>query len=437
MKNSNHQDVSYVAMRGDLINSGHINILTKASSLGRVVVGLLSDEAIESYKKGPFLKYEARYDIIKNIQLIDEIVEQSTLDYSENLEKFKPKYVVHGDEWSEGYQQKIRQKVIEILDDWNGELIEIPYTQNAISVDVKDEKFKDKVTSTERLNSLRKLLNEKDYLTFLDTHNPLSALVVENATYAKNDKITEFDGMWLSSLTDSTSRGKPDIEAVDFSSRFITINEILEVTTKPIIFDGDTGGLPEHFRFMVKNLERAGVSAVIIEDKIGLKRNSLFGTEAEQRQDSIESFCNKIITGKKAALTDEFMVIARIESLILEQGLNDALARAKAYIEAGSDGILIHSRQKEGKEIFEFMKKFREIDALTPLVVVPTSYNQYTNQELSDEGANIIIYANHLLRSSYPSMANTAKSILENQRSTETDDSLMSIKEILNLIPES
>tara|TARA_B100001029_G_C15058199_1_gene456117 strand:- start:1742 stop:3055 length:1314 start_codon:yes stop_codon:yes gene_type:complete len=437
MKNSNHQDVSYVAMRGDLINSGHINILTKASSLGRVVVGLLSDEAIESYKKGPFLKYEARYDIIKNIQLIDEIVEQSTLDYSENLEKFKPKYVVHGDEWSEGYQQKIRQKVIEILNDWNGELIEIPYTQNAISVDVKDEKFKDKVTSTERLNSLRKLLNEKEYLTFLDTHNPLSALVVENATYAKNDKITEFDGMWLSSLTDSTSRGKPDIEAVDFSSRFITINEILEVTTKPIIFDGDTGGLPEHFRFMVKNLERAGVSAVIIEDKIGLKRNSLFGTEAEQRQDSIESFCNKIITGKKAALTDEFMVIARIESLILEQGLNDALARAKAYIEAGSDGILIHSRQKEGKEIFEFMKKFREIDALTPLVVVPTSYNQYTNQELSDEGANIIIYANHLLRSSYPSMANTAKSILKNQRSTETDDSLMSIKEILNLIPES
>ena len=437
MKNSNHQDVSYVAMRGDLINSGHINILTKASSLGRVVVGLLSDEAIESYKKGPFLKYEARYDIIKNIQLIDEIVEQSTLDYSENLKKFKPKYVVHGDEWSEGYQQKIRQKVIEILDDWNGELIEIPYTQNAISVDVKDEKFKDKVTSTERLNSLRKLLNEKEYLTFLDTHNPLSALVVENATYAKNDKITEFDGMWLSSLTDSTSRGKPDIEAVDFSSRFITINEILEVTTKPIIFDGDTGGLPEHFRFMVKNLERAGVSAVIIEDKIGLKRNSLFGTEAEQRQDSIESFCNKIITGKKAALTDEFMVIARIESLILEQGLNDALARAKAYIEAGSDGILIHSRQKEGKEIFEFMKKFREIDALTPLVVVPTSYNQYTNQELSDEGANIIIYANHLLRSSYPSMANTAKSILKNQRSTETDDSIMSIKEILNLIPES
>ena len=437
MKNSNHQDVSYVAMRGDLINSGHINILTKASSLGRVVVGLLSDEAIESYKKGPFLKYEARYDIIKNIQLIDEIVEQSTLDYSENLEKFKPKYVVHGDEWSEGYQQKIRQKVIEILDEWNGELIEIPYTQNAISVDVKDEKFKDKVTSTERLNSLRKLLNEKEYLTFLDTHNPLSALVVENATYAKNDKITEFDGMWLSSLTDSTSRGKPDIEAVDFSSRFITINEILEVTTKPIIFDGDTGGLPEHFRFMVKNLERAGVSAVIIEDKIGLKRNSLFGTEAEQTQDSIESFCNKIITGKKAALTDEFMVIARIESLILEQGLNDALARAKAYIEAGSDGILIHSRQKEGKEIFEFMKKFREIDALTPLVVVPTSYNQYTNQELSDEGANIIIYANHLLRSSYPSMANTAKSILKNQRSTETDDSIMSIKEILNLIPES
>ena len=437
MKNTNNKDLVYVAMRGDLINSGHINILTKASSLGRVVVGLLSDEAIESYKKGPFLKYESRYEIIRNIQLIDEIVEQSTLDYSENLEKFKPKYVVHGDEWSEGYQQKIRQSVIEKLDAWNGELIEIPYTQNAISVDVKDEKFKDKVTSTERLNSLRELLNKKEYLTFLDTHNPLSAIVVENATYLNQDKITEFDGMWLSSLTDSTVRGKPDIEAVDFSSRFITINEILEVTTKPIIYDGDTGGLPEHFRFMVKNLERAGVSAVIIEDKIGLKRNSLFGTEAQQTQDSIENFCNKIITGKNAALTNEFMVIARIESLILEQGLNDALTRAKAYIEAGSDGILIHSRKKDGKEVFEFMKKFRKTDKITPLVVVPTSYNQFKNQELSDEGANIIIYANHLLRSSYPSMVNTAKSILENQRSSETDESLMSIKDILNLIPES
>ena len=434
---NNKKDLVYVAMRGDLINSGHINILTRASLLGKVVVGLLSDKAIESYKKGPFLKYEDRYNLLKNIQLIDEIIEQSTLDYSENLEKLKPKFVVHGDEWKEGYQQKIREKVIEKLNAWNGKLIEVPYSQNAISVDFKDEKLRDKVTSTERLSLLKKLVNEKEYLTFLDTHNPLSALVVENATYTSKEREASFDGMWLSSLTDSTVRGKPDIEAVDFSSRFITINEILEVTTKPIIYDGDTGGLPEHFRFMVKNLERAGVSAVIIEDKIGLKRNSLFGTEVKQTQDSIENFCNKIITGKNAALTDDFMIIARIESLILEQGLDDALARAEAYKDAGSDGILIHSRKSDGKEVFEFMKKFRKIDKTTPLVVVPTSYNQFKNQELSDEGANIIIYANHLLRSSYPTMVNTAKSILENQRSSETDESLMSIKDILNLIPES
>lgn len=434
---NNKKDLVYVAMRGDLINSGHINILTKASLLGKVVVGLLSDKAIESYKKGPFLKYEDRYNLLKNIQLIDEIIEQSTLDYSENLEKLKPKFVVHGDEWKEGYQQKIREKVIEKLNSWNGKLIEVPYSQNAISVDFKDEKLRDKVTSTERLSLLKKLLNEKEYLTFLDTHNPLSALVVENATYTSIEREASFDGMWLSSLTDSTVRGKPDIEAVDFSSRFITINEILEVTTKPIIYDGDTGGLPEHFRFMVKNLERAGVSAVIIEDKIGLKRNSLFGTEVKQTQDSIENFCSKIISGKNAALTDDFMIIARIESLILEQGLDDALARAKAYIDAGSDGILIHSRKSDGKEVFEFMKKFRKINKTTPLVVVPTSYNQFKNQELSDGGANIIIYANHLLRASYPSMVNTAKSILENQRSSETDERLMSIKDILSLIPES
>ncbi len=437
MNLSSDKKTAYVVMRGDLINSGHINVLTKASSLGRVVVGLLSDEAIESYKKGPFLKYQDRYEVIKNIQLVDEIVEQAKLDYSENLEKLRPNYVVHGDEWNEGYQKQIRKNVIEKLKGWNGELIEVPYTQNAISVDIKNEKFKDKVTSNERLSSLKRLLIENKYLTFLDTHNPLSALVVENAQFNSNGKRKIFDGMWMSSLTDSTSRGKPDIEAVDFSSRFITINEILEVTTKPIIFDGDTGGLPEHFRFMVKNLERAGVSAVIIEDKIGLKRNSLFGTKAEQTQDSIDNFCNKIITGKQASLTEDFMVFARIESLILEQGMSDALNRAEAYTEAGSDGILIHSRKSDGKEIFEFMEKFRKIDQHTPIAVVPTSYNQFKNEEFSEAGANIIIYANHLLRSSYPSMVKTANSILEHQRSMEADDNLMSIKEILNLIPES
>lgn len=437
MNTSSDKKTVYVVMRGDLINSGHINVLAKASSLGRVIVGLLSDEAIESYKKGPFLKYQDRYEVIKNIQLVDEIVEQAKLDYSENLEKLRPNYVVHGDEWNEGYQKQIRKNVIEKLKGWNGELIEVPYTQNAISVDIKSEKFKDKVTSNERLSSLKRLLIEKKYLTFLDTHNPLSALIVENAEVNSNSKSTIFDGMWMSSLTDSTSRGKPDIEAIDFSSRFITINEILEVTTKPIIFDGDTGGLPEHFRFMVKNLERAGVSAVIIEDKIGLKRNSLFGTKAEQTQDSIDNFCNKIITGKQASLTEDFMVFARIESLILEQGMSDALNRAEAYTEAGSDGILIHSRKSDGKEIFEFMEKFRKIDQHTPIAVVPTSYNQFKNEEFSEAGANIIIYANHLLRSSYPSMVKTANSILENQRSMEADENLMSIKEILNLIPES
>ena len=437
MNSSSDKKTVYVVMRGDLINSGHINVLTKASSLGRVIIGLLSDEAIESYKKGPFLKYQDRYEVIKNIQLVDEIVEQAKLDYSENLEKLRPNYVVHGDEWNEGYQKQIRKNVIEKLKGWNGELIEVPYTQNAISVDIKSEKFKDKVTSNERLSSLKRLLIEKKYLTFLDTHNPLSALIVENAEVNSNSKSTIFDGMWMSSLTDSTSRGKPDIEAIDFSSRFITINEILEVTTKPIIFDGDTGGLPEHFRFMVKNLERAGVSAVIIEDKIGLKRNSLFGTKAEQTQDSIDNFCNKITTGKQASLTEDFMVFARIESLILEQGMSDALTRAEAYTEAGSDGILIHSRKSDGKEIFEFMEKFRKIDQRTPIAVVPTSYNQFKNEEFSEAGANIIIYANHLLRSSYPSMVKTANSILENQRSMEADDNLMSIKEILNLIPES
>ncbi|MBO7719334.1 MAG: phosphoenolpyruvate mutase, partial [Methanosphaera sp.] len=241
---------------------------------------------------------------------------------------------------------------------------------------------------------------------------------------------------WVSSLCDSTDRGKPDIELVDMTSRLRTINDIMEVTTKPIILDGDTGGEIEHFVFNVKTLERIGVSAVIIEDKIGLKKNSLFGTEVEQTQDTIEHFSLKISSAKKALTTDEFMIIARIESLILKQGMDDAIARAKAYVEAGADGIMIHSREKEPDEIFEFCEKFREFAPDLPLVVVPTSFNTVYEDEFARRGVNIVIYANHLIRSAYPAMMETAETILENNRCHEVDEKCLSIKKILTLIPD-
>ena len=384
----------------------------------------------------PVLSYENRCEVIKNIVGVKEIIPQETLDYTENLNQLKPDYVFHGDDWKEGSQSLIRKNVIDTLKGWGGELIEIPYTKD-VSIDQINNIIKQSDSIPEsRRGKLKKLLSLKKTIRIMEAHNGLSALIVENTQVQKDEKINSFDGMWVSSLTDSTAKGKPDIELVDMTSRINTINEIMEVTTKPIILDGDTGGLIEHFVFNIKTIERLGVSAIIIEDKIGLKKNSLFGTEVEQTQDSIEHFCEKLHAGKNALKTEEFMIIARIESLILKQGMEDALSRAKAYIKAGADGIMIHSREKQPDEIFEFCDKFREFAPEVPLVVVPTSYNQVYEEELSAKGVNIIIYANHLIRSAYPAMQETAISILENERSKEVDDKCLSIKEILTLIPE-
>ncbi|PAF43920.1 phosphoenolpyruvate mutase [Helicobacter sp. 11S03491-1] len=426
-------------MSGDLIHPGHINILKIASSYGKVIVGLLTDEAIASYKRLPYMNYEQRKEIIQTLIYVCEVIPQTTLSYEENIRKLKPDFVVHGDDWKSGPQEKTRQNVIDILKELGkGKLIEPTYTPGISSSLLNENARAIGISTNARLSLLRRLIQAKKPLRFLEAHNAISALIVQNA-YAQpngegNGKI-EFDGIWSSSLTDSTSRGKPDIEAVDLTSRLTTINEIFEVTTKPLIYDADTGGKIEHFVFTIKSLERTGVSAVIIEDKIGLKKNSLFGNEVAQQQDSIENFCLKISSGKKSQVTSDFMIIARIESLILEKGIEDAFIRAKAYIQAGADGIMIHSRQKNPNEIFEFLKIFRAYDAHTPVVLVPTSFNEITAKELGEAGGNIIIYANHLLRSAYPAMKNVAEGILKFDRSKEIEDKCMDIKEILNLIP--
>jgi phosphoenolpyruvate mutase len=425
----------YVGMSADLIHPGHLNILKVASELGDVTVGVLTDSAIASYKRLPYMSYEQRAEIVKSLKTVSEVMPQLTLDYSENLRSLKPDYVVHGDDWKDGVQQETRKKVIDIIAEWGGELVEVPYTQG-ISSTALNKALKELGTTPQiRLSSLRRMLQAKPLVRFLDLHNALSGLIIENTKVEVNGVSREFDGMWGSSLTDSTAKGKPDIEAVDVSSRMSTLSEVLEVTTKPIIYDADTGGQTEHFKFTVRTLERLGVSAVIIEDKTGLKKNSLFGNEVPQTQDTIENFSFKISEAKKAQVTDDFMVIARIESLILEAGMDDAIVRAKAFLEAGADGIMIHSRQKDPDEILEFCRQYNEIPNRKTLVVVPSSYNSITEDELEKAGANIVIYANQLLRSAFPAMQGTAKSILKHGRSLECDENMLSIKEILNLIP--
>lgn len=432
----NNDKIVYVGMSADLIHPGHLNVLKEAQKYGRVVVGLLTDEAIASYKRIPFMEFSMRQAVIQEIKGVSEVIPQHKLDYSDNLKMLRPSYVVHGDDWRDGVQRKTREKVIETLQAWGGKLIEVPYTEGISSTKLNKALKEIGTTPEIRLKSLRRMLRVKKLLRFLDIHNALSGLIIEN-TFIQSPSGTrkEFDGMWGSSLTDSTAKGKPDIEAVDVSSRIATLNEVLEVTTKPIIYDADTGGKPEHFAFTVRTLERLGISAAIIEDKTGLKKNSLLGTDVTQFQESIDNFCHKIKIAKSAQATEDFMVIARIESLILGKGVNDALKRAKAFIEAGADGIMIHSREKTADEVFEFCEKYNELPNRKPLIAVPSSYNTVTEEELESRGVNIVIYANQLLRSAYPAMVETAKSILKHSRSLESDKNMLPIKDILELIP--
>lgn len=425
----------YMCFSSDIIHGGHIEIIRKAQRLGRLIVGVLSDEAVVSYKRLPLVPASERKRLFENIAGVYKVVDQDKLSYRENLEKLHPDIVVHGDDWCNGFQKPIRDEVVSILATYGGRLVEYPYSNDNKYKEIEKRTRADLAMPDIRRGRLRKVLGMKGFVTAMEAHDGLTGLIVENTIVHQDGGAHQFDAMWISSLCDSTAKGKPDIELVDMTSRFRTIEDITEVTTKPIIFDGDTGGKTEHFVYTVRSLERLGVSMVIIEDKTGLKKNSLFGTEVVQTQDSIDAFSEKIRAGKKAQRTSEFMICARIESLILEQGMEDALTRAFAFAEAGADAIMIHSRKKDPSEIQEFIEKFRVKDQTTPIVLVPTSFNSVTEEEWKKRGANIIIYANQLMRAEVPAMQRAAKLILENHRAQECDEMLMPFKDIIRLIP--
>lgn len=426
----------YMCFSTDILHSGHIAIIRKAVRLGRLIIGILSDEAVAGYKRFPLMPFAERKSMFENIAGVSCVVEQKTLSYKENLEKLQPTYVVHGDDWVSGFQKPIRDEVISVLAGYGGKLVEFPYSKGKKYEDLERRARADLSIPELRRARLKKLISMKGLVTAIEAHSGLTGLIAENTVVYQNGGTNQFDAMWISSLCDSTAKGKPDIELVDMTSRFRTVDDIMEVTTKPVIFDGDTGGMTEHFVYTVRTLERMGVSMVIIEDKTGLKKNSLFGNEVRQTQDSITSFCAKISAGKKAQKTRDFMICARIESLILEQGMEDALKRGFAYVEAGADAIMIHSRKKEPGEIFAFVDKFRKDNTYTPIVVVPTSFNMVTEQEFKEHGVNVVIYANQLTRTGFPAMQNAARMILENHRAKECDDICMPFKEIIRLIPE-
>lgn len=426
----------YAAFTSEVIHEGHKNILEEAKKYGDVIVGVYSDEAILRFDRYPTVPFEERMNVFRSLPGISQVVVQKNVSYRENLLKYRPDYVIHGDNWKWNEQKVIREEVIQILKEWGGELIEVPYTVNE-HVKKVERDLKDQLAMPEfRRRRLREVLKLRPIVRALEVHNGITSLICEKTIVGSeaDGGLDQYDAQWVSSLCDSTAKGKPDIELVDMSSRMRTIDEIMDVSTKPIILDGDTGGLIEHFVYNVRTMERMGISAVIIEDKTGLKKNSLFGTEVEQTQDTIEGFCEKIRAGKEALRSKDFMIIARIESLILEKGMEDALARAFAYVKAGADGIMIHSRKKDPDEIFEFCDTFRRQDKVTPIVVVPTSYNQVTEEELAAHGINIVIYANQLTRAAFPAMQNVASEILKHHRAKEVDDKLMPFKDVIRLI---
>lgn len=421
-------------MSADILHHGHMNIINHAQEIcDEIIIGLHSDEVIQKYWRKPILNYEARELILKNIRGVVKVVKQDSLDMLSNVLAYQPDVIIYGDDYLTGYKKQFHDNLV----DWTSttkqkfEIITVPYTK-----DVSITQLENMTTSglpEKRLRSLKDMIYGKGFVKIMEAHNGLTGLIVENAKVEVDGQTRSFDGMWVSSLCDSTAKGKPDTELVDFSSRMSTVNDILDVTTKPIILDGDTGGKIEHFSYLVSTLERLGVSAIIIEDKVGLKKNSLFGTEVAQQQDSIENFCEKIKAGRNARKTPHFMIISRIESLILKQGMDDAKKRCLSYIEAGTDGIMIHSEKKDGLEIIEFCEWYKTVENRVPLILVPSSYNFMTEDALESLGANVVIYANHLLRSAYPAMMDTAKSILDNKTSFYTQ--CMPIKEILELIP--
>ena len=426
----------YTCFCTDIIHAGHLNIIEQACKYGKVIVGALSDEALIKYNKFPTISLEERIKLYESLEGVDKVVVQNSMMYDEVINELHPDYVVHGDNWKEGPESAIRENVLKCLASYGGELVEVGYTYNP-TVKKIDRQLREKLSMPEyRRKRLRQLLDIRPVVKAIEVHSGLTGLIAEKTVVEHDGELDQFDAMWISSLCDSTAKGKPDIELVDMTSRFRTIDDVTEVTTKPIIFDGDTGGLTEHFVYTVRTLEKMGVSAIIIEDKTGLKKNSLFGTEVEQTQDTIENFSAKIRAGKNAQLTDDFMIIARIESLILERGMEDALERARAFVKAGADGIMIHSRKKDPAEILEFCDKFRQDNKRTPIVVVPSSFNTITEEELAEHGVNVVIYANQLTRSAFPAMQKTAEDILRYHRAKEVDDRLMPIKNIITLIDE-
>lgn len=425
----------YLGITGDIIHPGIINIIKEGAKLGDLTVGLLTDSAIVSHKRLPYLTYEQRKQVVENIKGVARVVPQEEWSYVPNLKKLKPDYMIHGDDWKTNYLSKIRDEVFEAVKEWGGQVVEIPYTQGINSSALAENASSIGTTPDVRRAALRRLIAAKPIVRIMEAHSGLSGLIIENAEVTKDDGVHRFDGMWSSSLTDSTSKGKPDIEAVDLTTRMQSLTDILECTTKPIIYDGDTGDIAEHFVFTVRTLERNGISAVIIEDKKGLKKNSLFGTEVKQELASEEEFCHKISEGKKAQVTKDFMIIARIEEIIAGYTVEEALKKAFAAVKAGADGVMIHSKDKSGMDIKEFCQKFRAEYKQVPIVLVPTTYNQFTEKELAEWGANVIIYANHMLRASYPAMKKCAETILQAERSLEVNDLCMPIKQILELIP--
>ncbi|MDJ0824059.1 MAG: phosphoenolpyruvate mutase [Rhodobacter sp.] len=424
----------YVSMTAEILHNGHLRILKEAKKHGRVTVGLLTDRALENKKPIPLLSFEQRKEILEALDCVDEVIAQDEWDYDACIDTHKPRVFVHGDKW-DGPLTGMRERAIARLESYGGTFVELPYSHEFDGTHIAPQMAASLATPFAKQKAFRRMMQSKRLVRFLEAHSPLAALIGEHTKVQRNGDVLQYDGFWSSSLTDSTEMGLPDIEALDVTRRLQNIDEIFEVTTKPLVFDADTGGKAEHFELKVRTMERMGIAAAIIEDKTGLKKNSLLGTSVPQTQASIPEFQEKIRAGIEGQKYRGMMIIARLESLILGQGIDDALRRADAYVTAGAGAVMIHSKERDPAQVFAFTDAFAQDHPEVPIVAVPSSYNTVHDHELQAHGIKMIIYANHMLRSSYKAMEQTARAILEHGRTAEIEDEIITIPQILKLIP--
>ncbi len=402
----------YVGMSADLVHPGHINLLREAASLGRVTVGLLTDRAISSYKRMPFLTFEQRRAVIEHIAFVTAVVPQDTLDYTDNLRLLRPDFVVHGDDWRNGVQAQTRRRVLDVLREWGGTLVEPPYTEGISSTALRMAAMDIGFAPGVRQRRLRRMLDCKPLVRVMQAHDGLSAHIVDRLEETTQGAPREYDAIWVDSLAGAPIRGKPDPLPFDLSSRLVTLHEILDATTKPLICNAGGAGHAAGVTAAVRTLERIGVSAIVIDTEVTDRRAVPAMAASAPPQDDMAAFIREIAAARDARVTPDFMIIARINDRTRDCGADRMMARAAAGVDAGADAVMCDSDPVNPDGIFDLCRRYRRLMNGHPLLVGLSGTEGLQEHDLASAGASMVVYTDTLLRAAREAMISAASQVL-------------------------